>query len=71
MNHLLHFGVFNSFSEHAPIDCLYTSENIDLHLKPELDGEANIKRNLIRTMTYIRQGDAYQVNSNISNESNV
>ena len=29
---LMHFGVFNSFSEHAPIDCLYTSENIDLKL---------------------------------------
>ena len=42
---LLHFGVFNSFSEHAPIDCLYTSENIDLKLKPSWT-EANIKRNL-------------------------
>jgi para-aminobenzoate synthetase/4-amino-4-deoxychorismate lyase len=58
---LLHFGVFNSFSEHAPIDCLYTSENIDLNLKPSWT-EAKYKKKFKRTMTYIRQGDAYQVN---------
>lgn len=58
---LLHFGVFNSFSEHAPIDCLYTSENIDLNLKP-IWTEAEYKKKFERTMTYIRQGDAYQVN---------
>ena len=58
---LMHFGVFNSFSEHAPIDCLYTSENIDLNLKPSWT-EAEYKKKFERTMTYIRQGDAYQVN---------
>ena len=58
---LMHFGVFNSFSEHAPIDCLYTSENIDLKLKPSWT-EAEYKKKFERTMTYIRQGDAYQVN---------
>ena len=58
---LMHFGVFNSFSEHAPIDCLYTSENIDLNLKPSWT-EAEYKKKFERTMTYIRQVDAYQVN---------
>jgi para-aminobenzoate synthetase/4-amino-4-deoxychorismate lyase len=58
---LMHFGVFNSFSENAPIDCLYTSENIDLKLKPSWT-EAEYKKKFERTMTYIRQGDAYQVN---------
>ena len=58
---LLHFGVFNVFSEHAPIDCIYTCKNINLHLKAEWT-EKEYKKKFDKTMSYIRQGDAYQVN---------
>ncbi len=58
---LLQFGVFKSVSNDAPADHLYTSQRLDLNLKPEWT-QADYSARFNRVMDYIRGGDVYQIN---------
>ena len=58
---LLQFGVFKSVSDSAPAACLYTSQQIEIELKPHWS-EAEYTKRFDRVMDYIRDGDVYQIN---------
>lgn len=58
---LLQFGIFKSVSNHAPVECLYTSKSIDLKLTPYWT-EAEYTERFNRVMDYIKAGDVYQIN---------
>lgn len=58
---LLQFGVFESVSSDAPMDCLYTSSLPQIALTPRWS-EADYTQRFNRVMDYIRAGDVYQIN---------
>ncbi|MDB2439158.1 aminodeoxychorismate synthase component I [Hellea sp.] len=58
---LLQFGVFETVSHDAPAACLYTSQSLDITLKPHWN-EVEYKKRFDRVMDYIRAGDVYQIN---------